>query len=191
MKKSVLSITVASLLMAGNAMADEASSAMAHVAITVSPNIAAGVLGATIDQSVQMGPFSAEIMFRVDANEEAVSLGVASSHLYKGDDPTLGEVAPLAVDQSGGVTIQPTHANPFSNGSNHASYSDPVVISTPKGDMDGFQSNSIAFESAQNGHFSQDVTVTTGWIQDDPEKPQGEYSGYVVLYTALLGATGG
>jgi hypothetical protein len=38
---------------------------------------------------------------------------------------------------------------------------------------------SIIFESAQNNHFSQQVDLVVWWIQDDPEKPMGEYSGCV------------
>jgi len=169
-------------------MANETSSAMAQVSITVVPNITAGVVSAAMQPDVKVGPFSAEITFHVEANEEAVSLGVASTHLYKGDDLTLTEVAPLAVNTNAGVTILPKNANPLGGGQTHVSYGNAITISTPRGEMHGFKSNSIAFESAQNGRFSQDVKVTTGWLQSDPEKPQGEYSGYVVLYTALLGA---
>jgi hypothetical protein len=42
-----------------------------------------------------------------------------------------------------------------------------------------------AYESSQNNHFSQNVNVVVTWNQDDPEKPMGEYSGCVRL-TALV-----
>ena len=50
----------------------------------------------------------------------------------------------------------------------------------------GLMSGEEAFESSQNGHFSQEVAVTCTWNQDDPEKPQGEYSGWVVLAGMVL-----
>jgi hypothetical protein len=193
MKKSVL-FTCAGVLTAGlssSAFADPAGSAMSHVFVNVDPNIAVMARTGNVDLgTVQLGKFAGNSIFRVDANEEAVMLGVATTDLYKGDDPTNTDVKPLPVDLSQGALIEPTNANPLGGASNVAQYdSAGTSISTPFGDMNGYRTNDITFESSQNGHFSQDVSVTVGWQQPDPEQPKGEYSGYVVLYTALVGGT--
>jgi hypothetical protein len=48
------------------------------------------------------------------------------------------------------------------------------------------RSETIGFESSQNNRFSQDVTVTVCWDQDDDEKPMGEYSGVVKLTSMIF-----
>ena len=49
----------------------------------------------------------------------------------------------------------------------------------------GLQTDYIGFESSQPGYFSQNVFVTVAWNQDDPEKPQGQYSGLVTLLATI------
>lgn len=177
-------------VLSSNVFADVANDAMAHVFVNVDPNIAVSTLTANVGLgTVQLGSFGGNATFRVDANEESVMLGVATTDLYKGDDPTNTDVKPLPVDTSVGATISPDNANPIGGASNVAQYGDAVTIATPYGDMNGYRSNDIQFESSQNGHFSQDVNVGVGWQQPDPEQPKGQYSGYIVLYTALVGAS--
>ena len=45
---------------------------------------------------------------------------------------------------------------------------------------------SIQFESSQGNTFSQPVTLTINWLQDDPQKPQGIYSGRVGIDVMLI-----
>ncbi|WP_300458653.1 hypothetical protein [Desulfobacula sp.] len=167
------------------AFADLEGEATAHVWVDVVPNVAVGVLDSQVDiGEVQMGQFSALIGFRIDANMEDVNLYPMVSHLYKGDDPTNTDVAPILVAEREGVLIEPTNANPTAGASNVAAsetaFGDPTL-----GEWAGWQFGIINFESSQNGHFSQDVFVTAYWDQTDPEKPQGEYSGFVTLYCLL------
>ena len=188
-KITILSGLVAATL-SSSAFADTDGQAMAHVFVDVDPNIAVMALTGNVDLgSVQIGSFDGNAIFRVDANEEAVTLGVATTHLYKGNDPFNNEVAPLPVDTRRGAVIDPANANPMEGGSNVAQYGPGVVVDTSYGPMEGFRTNDITFESSQNGHFSQDVSVTVGWDQPDPEQVQGQYSGYIVLYSALVGDT--
>lgn len=180
-KITILSGLVAATL-SSSAFADTDGQAMAHVFVDVDPNIAVMALTGNVDLgSVQIGSFDGNAIFRVDANEEAVTLGVATTHLYKGNDPFNNEVAPLPVDTRRGAVIDPANANPMEGGSNVAQYGPGVVVDTSYGPMEGFRTNDITFESSQNGHFSQDVSVTVGWDQPDPEQVQGQYSGYIVL----------
>jgi len=189
-RNSILSCAgFAVAILSSNAFADTANEAMAHVFVNVDPNISVQALTGNVGLgTVQLGSFGGSATFQVDANEESVMLGVATTDLYKGDDPTNQEVNPLPVDLERGATISPDNANPLGGASNVAQYdTSGTIVSTPYGDMNGYRTNDIQFESSQNGHFSQNVNVDVGWQQPDPEQPKGEYSGYIVLYTALVG----
>ena len=184
MKKimSIIFSLVFCLVLAYSASADLDGNATAHVWIDVVPNVAVGVLSSSVDAGqVQTGDFSSTILFRIDANMEDVNLTPYASNLYKGDDPTNDEVKPILVNVSDGILIEPTNANPTNGSSNIAGLVGPADING----FPGFEFAPINFESSQNGHFSQDVAITVTWTQDDPEKPQGEYSGYVQLYCML------
>ncbi len=186
MKKSTIAAAVgASLaLLASSAIADTSNDASAKVFVQVSPNVSVIFTDAHVDLgTVQTGKFGGTATFRVDANEEAVILGVTATNLYKGDvceaEP---EVAPLPVNGDGAL-VQPERANPF----NSFSPLLPWVAEANYLDCAGMRSTDVPYESAQNGHFSQDVDVNVSWDQPDPEQPQGEYSGFIILHTMLLG----
>lgn len=183
----------AAAILSSSALADTAAQAMAHVYVNVDPNVSVQALSANLGlnngSSVQTGAFGGTVDFMVDANQEAVLLGVAATDLYKGDNPNDESVLPLPVDTTVGALIAPDAANPIQGGSNLARFGDTSFqLPTQYGDMNAYRTNDIQFESSQNGTFSQHVAVTVGWQQPDPQKPVGEYSGYVVLYTALVGA---
>ncbi len=185
MKKSIISAAVASLaIVSGSALADLSNDASAKVYVQVSPNVAVMFTEAHVDLgSVQIGKFGGTATFRVDANEEAVILGVTATDLYKGDvcvpEP---EVAPLPVNGQG-AHVDPDQANPFNSFSKML----PWVNEADHLGCAGLRSADVPYESAQNGHFSQDVDVSVSWDQPDPEQPQGEYSGFIILHTMLLG----
>ena len=179
-----LMLVPALMLAAGTVRGDTEGSASAHVYVVVDPNVAVSAETPIVDAgTVQTGEFSATICFRVDANLQMVYLYAAASGLYKGDDPTGSEVPPIPLNLSAGIEIAPTNANPVEGGSNIANYQSDQV------DIDGFSAvttDMICFESSQNNHFSQSVYITVWWIQDDPEKPTGEYSGKVKLWAVLM-----
>ena len=169
------------LAFAPAAFADRSGDATAHVYVWVDPNITVNVVTGNVDLgSVQTGEFSGSIEFRVDSNVEQVGLWCAVSNLYKGD-LNDGFVDPIQV--SGPATIAPTNATPQAGGSNVGALDvDADVNGLPGKIMAG----PIFFESSQDGHFSQNVLVSCGWNQDDPEKTIGEYSGFVILYAIIL-----
>ena len=175
-------VAVALFAFAGMAMADTQGHAVAHVYVTVNPNITVDVLTPNVDlNTIQTGQINGYLTFRCDANVEQAAFCVGVSGLYKGDDPTDPMVAPIPVDREWGVLIQPTDANPLQGGDNIADYIEPW-------DFYGFlgwMTEYIVYESSQPGYFSQDVYVNPCWFQADPEKPQGEYSGFVAFWAYI------
>ena len=178
-------IVVAALLLTSVGLTirgDTEGSATASIFCVVDPDVAVAVNTPIVDAgTVQRGKFSAVINFRVDANIQSVYLYAEATPLYKGDDPA-SEVAPINLDLSAGVTIQPTNANPMAGASNVASYVEDTMI----GNYPAKKTEMICYESGQNNHFSQDVFVTVVWDQDQLEKPTGEYSGKVKLSCLLM-----
>ncbi len=181
-------VGIAATVLTSGALADTFSSSQAHVYVTINSNVSVAILDANKQLSpIQVGTTTADVGFRVQANQQTLTLGVGATDLYKGGDPTNTEVTPLKVDESLGATISPTNANPTDGASNVARFVSDITVNG----MHGRRTNDISFESSQNGRFGQDVHVHLGWRQTDPVQPLGEYSGYVVLYTALLRKHGG
>jgi hypothetical protein len=191
MKKSIIALAILALLgFAGIAMADPTDNATSHVFLNIVENIAVSAIDANIAAAnLQTGEVSLPIRFRVDANTEAVDLSVLVTKLYKGDDPAGTEVTPI--NPSGtGVIIDPANANEMNGGDGVAEYVGGGNIVTAKGNFVGSMTQEVIFESSQSGHFSQDVVVIPAWSNSDDEKPVGQYSGYVVLYAAVVGDGG-
>ncbi len=188
MKKSIIALAILALLgFAGTAMADPTDNAVSHVFLNIVENIAVSAIDANIAAAnLQTGEVSLPITFRVDANTEAVDLSVLVTKLYKGDDPAGTEVAPID-EAGGGVLIDPANANEMNGGDGFAEFHTAGSITTEKGTFVGSLTEEVIFESSQNGHFSQDVEVVPSWSNSDDEKPVGQYSGYVVLYAAVVG----
>jgi hypothetical protein len=179
----ILTLAAVVMLLTGAAFADTTNVATAHVYVLVNPNIAVGVITPNVDLfTIQTGIFPGQIIFRVDANAEQVWLSVGPTFLYKGNDPNNTQVAPIVLAQDLGALIEPTNAYPIAGGTNVGEY----MYSLNHNGFVGMQTNYIAFESSQPGYFSQDVFVTIWWNQDNPEKPQGEYSGFVTLYATIV-----
>jgi hypothetical protein len=180
--KSLLAILMALVLGSGVAVADLTSSATAVVSVNVVSNVAVGVVTGLVNLgNVQTGPFSGAIIFRVDANVQAINLSVAVSNLYKDDAPTSAFFIPVYVLP--GVGVVPAIGSELPAGEdNRLPYAaTPILING----FAGLSTVTGTFGSGQNNHFSQDVVVTPSWIQPDSELPTGEYSGLVVL-TAVI-----
>lgn len=170
----------------GSEPGDGAAEASCHVYVDVDPNIAVNTMLPVVDLgSVQVGEIHGTIPFRVDANTEQVRIWLAASRLYKGGDSLNGDVDPITFSWiTEGCEIFPVSASPTGGGDNHVDYVGPV----PEG-IDGFpafSTTAIVFESAQNGHFSQEVDAVVHWYQNDPEKPMGEYSGRVRMLAEVV-----
>jgi hypothetical protein len=165
--------------------ADPASNATTKVFVTVDPNVAIQADQAVWEVgSVQTGGFSALVTWRVDANSQFVNVQLEASDLFKGDDPTNDDVAPIPLSVSTPAFVKPANGNETNSGDNLLGWEGGP------GEVSGYPTQKTevgTFESSQNGHFSQLVTTTVRYNQNDPEKPQGQYSGVVRMYV-LLGA---
>ena len=179
----IMLIAALLLTFGGVALADTEGHAVAHVYVQVDPNISCGAITPNVDlNTIQTGPFSGQIIYRIDANVERVAISVSTSMLYKGDDPTDPFATPIPVLLEDGALVEPTDANPIQGGS-------PILAYTGPWDYEGFLGNMTEFrqyESSQRGFFSQDVYVTVSWIQADPELTQGEYSGFVAMWSHVV-----
>lgn len=177
---SVLGVGLLALICA--AAAEDIGHATAHAHVVVNPNLAVVALTPNVDLgTVQVGTFPGVIVFRVDANVETISLWCVGTYLYQGNDPRGPQIEPIGLFRDGGARFEPTSANPIQGGSNVAPFLETV-------DFNGFTgwiSDRIAFESSQPGYFSQDVILTLSWDQPDPEKPRGEYAGWVILWASV------
>lgn len=186
MKK--LLVLVLALVVIGAASysyADPAASAVAHVTLTINPNIALQVIESHVNMgTTQTGDVQFPIRFRIDANTQSVGISGLVTKLYKGDAPNISEVEPIPVNLTAGLLIDPEFANEVAGGDGIASYVGTADYLGFAGEV----TEALTFESGQNNHFSQDVTVAPTWNNADEEKPQGEYSGYVVLYATIYGA---
>jgi hypothetical protein len=172
-----------SVALIGAAYAETSASASAHVVLRIDPNISVEAIDYNVDLgTLQTGEVSAPITFRIDANTQAVAISGLVTKLYKGDDPTSTVVTPIDVKQEEGVVIEPEHAKEVRGGNGRAEY---VGAGSFNG-FEGYVTEQLVFESSQKGRFSQEVDVTPTWFNEDPEKPQGEYSGFVVLYSSVV-----
>jgi hypothetical protein len=171
------------LFACGTAFADETDDAFIEVFVEVDANMTVAPGAPFIDmQSVQVGPVVGFIPFIVDANTQTCKFYVAVSKLFKGDDPINPEVPPIEVDQPAGVTIHVPDGDPTGGLDNNAEYIGDCVVQT----FPGHFTEWLEFESSQNNRFSQTVTLEATWIQDDPEKPMGEYSGFVEFFAMIV-----
>jgi hypothetical protein len=169
-------------VLAVGAEAEDHGHATAHAHVLVNPTIAAVALTPNVDLgTVQIGLVPGILVFRVDANVERVDLWCVATYLYKGNDPQDPTVDPIGLFREAGVTIEPTNAAPIQGGPNVA----PFLETTDINGFTGWISDKITFESSQPGLFSQDVVLRITWDQPDPEKPRGEYSGWVIFWAGI------
>jgi hypothetical protein len=169
------------------AYADEVSSAVETVTVTVDPNIGVQPLAMAVDAgTIQTGNFSALLTFRIDANSEQVGMMIEASGLYKGADPTSTMVTPIPVNSSVPVMVMPTYGNAMNNMPNELPWTE--TVGDPIQGFPTIQTQTVDFESAENGTYSQNVSYQISYNQDDPEKPIGQYTGKVRLTVMLIGS---
>jgi hypothetical protein len=118
----------------------------------------------------------------VDANTEAVRFCVAAIDLWKGDDPENPSVEPIPLYLEGGVEFDIDYGNPALGQDNWV----PFLSQTTIGGFPVWATDYVTFESSQSGHFSQYVRTYLCWEQEDPEKPQGQYSGIVAIWGFIV-----
>ena len=110
MKKILALVSGLFLLgMASVCFADITNLADARVHVKVDPDIAVSALTPNVDMSsIQRGIIHGAVDFRIDANKQYVSISVAGSPLFKGDDPLYAgpdAVAPINIVPT--ATIHP------------------------------------------------------------------------------------
>lgn len=185
MKKIVIA-SVSLLLfvsMIVQAPADTKNAAVASVYVQVVPNVSVATVTPLLDLgTVQTGFFSAVLTWKVDANMESVKFFLEASNLYKGDDPLNSTVAPIPVAVNQPAKINAQFGNEINSGDNMALWG---AAGDPIGAYPTVATETVTYESSQNGHFSQNVITTIAYFQPDPEQPTGQYSGKVRL-TVLL-----
>jgi len=187
MEKKLMVAAVALItLFAGTAVnAELEGDADAHLYVDVVSNIAVGVVTSNVDLgNVQIGPFPGQVIFRIDANVEQVSITVTASNLYKGDVASSPSFIPVSTGTSSdGALVEPDEGNAMEGHGNLLQWLAGVVVLNG---MNGVASETWDFESGQSGHFSQNVTVSLEYDQADPELPKGEYSGWVKLAASVM-----
>ncbi|MFH1689089.1 MAG: hypothetical protein ABIE42_02490 [Candidatus Eisenbacteria bacterium] len=170
-------------LMFGIAVADETDEALLEVFVEVDANMTVAPGAPFIDlQSVQVGPITGYIPFIVDANTQTCMFYAAASRLYKGDDPISPEVPPIDLLEASGINFSVPDGDPTGGADNNACYMGDTVINGFPGKFCEW----IEFESSQNNRFSQTMTLEVTWFQDNPEKPMGEYSGFVEFFAMIV-----
>ena len=181
MRRSVLFIiTLVSFGMAVTpAYADLSASAVVTVYATVPPAVAVVSRTPVVSiGNIQVGSFSGDVTFGISANMQRVNFILEASDLYLAGDPVNVFVPPIPLDKSKAIQITPQFGNRVGGQGNQASWDSGTTV------MDGFPMSktvSVAFESPQIGKYSQDVVFRVFYIQSDPIKPLGGYSGKVRL----------
>jgi hypothetical protein len=186
MKKTIgliVGLMVLGLAFAPGAFADSASSGTAKVLVNVDPIIAITPTPPAII-TVQAGKFVVPVTFTIGANKQEVTFSAAGTDLWKADDPTGTEVAPIPFDQTKNCTLTLTNGNALDGADNKLPL--PYTGTDAINGFPAYLSGSKTFQSSQSGHFSQDVILICGWNQNDSEKPKGQYSGYVRLIGVIV-----
>ncbi len=167
----------------GLAFADPDDDATMEVFVEVDANMTVAPGAGYVDLGhIQVGDITGYIPFVVDANTQTVMFCGAASHLFKGDDPVNPEVPPILILEPPGIEFNAPDGNPTGGMDNVVAYiCDTVINGFP-----GLCTEWVEFESSQNNRFSQDITMTVMWFQDNPEKPMGEYSGYVEFSAMIV-----
>ena len=169
---------ILSLFIAGSAMADQSSEDMLKVVAQILPNIAVDAGPDIRLAALQTGSVAGDLPFRIDANTQWILLTVYASNLYKGNDPN--SVYIIGLDSAVPAEISVVGGNPVPY---PASFVEPVDVFSG---FLGYCTEDIAIENGDNGHFSQDLSIALSWLNEDPELPMGDYSGWVKLIGAVL-----
>jgi len=188
MKKMLaLIIGLVMLAMVPQAYADNSSSAIAGVQVTVLPNIAINSLSPFVAlNAIQKGPFSAQFLWNVQANVQKVYFMLEASNLFKGDDPSASYV--IALDNTKPVDLIAANANASPQAHGNILAWDGIGTPIPGNPIPypTAKTETAAWESSIAGDFSQNVTTTVYYKGPALELPQGDYSGKVRLTTFVV-----
>ncbi|NNL57268.1 MAG: hypothetical protein HKO71_05920 [Pseudomonadales bacterium] len=137
---------------------------------------------------VMVGYIYGSVTFNVHANSQAIELACAATELFKGNVPVDGgydQYTPhddqIPLYEGYGCQIDVPYGNPMNGASNVAYFDGSKDM---HGDWEFFRTNSIVFEN-NHPEPTQDITLSVKWYQADPEKRQGQYSGFVKLIAMI------
>ncbi len=167
------------------ALAATHGEATSHVYALVNPNISLSGQAHVDAGTVQTGDFTAECIFTVNANTQQIRIWAEASDLYKGNDPNGEDVLPIPLNKDIPVGVYVPNGSPLGTAASELTYNN----SENGNGINGFpthRTGELDLESSQNNHFGQDLRLTFTWDQNDPQKPMGEYSGFVKMSAMVL-----
>jgi hypothetical protein len=165
------------------ARAQTQSTTVSNVQAAVPPSVAVAAIQPTWDLTVlQTGSFSATLTWQIEANVPSVQMMVEASDLFRADDPTNTDVAPIPLDTDRPVVIAAEHATPVAGGSDRVVWVGP---GTPIGAFPTSRTETVTFESSQPFIFRQTVSTQIFFNQREAVKPAGTYTGRVKLATMI------
>ncbi|MGB5325575.1 MAG: hypothetical protein WBN40_09155 [Pseudomonadales bacterium] len=130
--------------------------------------------------------------FYVHANSQQIELACAATDLFKGNVPVYNSDGsgfenehdgPIPLYQGYGCDIDLEYGNPLAGGSNNARFGSKTTMDAG---WKFYETNSITFEN-NHPEPTQNISLTVKWNQNDHEKRQGQYSGFVKLIAMIPG----
>jgi hypothetical protein len=165
------------------AAADPEDTSRKRVYAQVDPTLLVSEGSQTVNLGrIGTGEVCGTLSWRIHANKSRVRFTVGASDLWKGGSPQTPGSRPIPLLRSEGVEMDVEHGGPLWGQDRFARFQGQTMIDR----FPMFVSESITFESSQANRFSQYLTTTLCWNQEDPEKPKGQYSGLVYLWVVIL-----
>ena len=192
-RKTIAAVFAASLIFAAApSFASTEGDAEAHVYLEVLPHVAVFPILYSIDGgAIQFGEHSIRVNWRIEANVQHLTVWGAATHLYKAD--LVGVVPPIPLDLPKGIEVIDPVAESgatgvFSpnNGDDWILEYDDTIPNYPINSLGGRKTVGTEFQSSAIGHFSHDFDFDVFWNLVATEQPQGEYSGFVMIFVSLL-----
>ncbi|MFH1689092.1 MAG: hypothetical protein ABIE42_02505 [Candidatus Eisenbacteria bacterium] len=166
----------------GTTFAETDDDAVTAVFVRVLPTMVVEPGASFFDMGrVGVGEIRGYMPFVVDSNVQTVAFMASASLLFKGADAVDPEVPPIDLLADAGVSFSIADGGPTGGHDNIAAFTDLCDVNG----FPGLETEWVEFESSQNNRFSQGVIMEVTWIQDDPEKPRGEYTGFVELFAMV------
>lgn len=121
--------------------------------------------------------------FTIESNTKRISIQSLVTHLYRDKNPELDYIS---VDESAGVDLMPTEATSINGGDLNAAFTSTDLLNKANGAFNGYKTEQVDLESSQGDFFNQEIELSSTWTRGNEIKPAGTYSGYIVLYVAVL-----
>jgi len=117
--------------------------------------------------------------FMIGANVPVVDMYVeATDFFFMSGSDAAPSVAPVPLLESGGVYVQADGATNISGGANPLPF---VGRGDPVEGLESQKTDHVTYQSNEPYAFNHVVAVTVTWIQEDPNKPAGQYAAKIKL----------